>query len=139
MKQALRRLATRVFLGDKFRGRLATVIAGTAASYLLAYIPMAPEIVELVVRLIIELPEGVEFTHKTVTASLAVPVSYAIDAAIQEFLIRQNNKTLRVLREPGEYTGPLDGLVGPVARESIERILEKAYLGDTNPPQTDDQ
>lgn len=122
MKEKLKRLAIHLFLGDKFRGRLSTVVAGAAASYLMAYIPGSPAFVEFLVRLIMDLPDGVEFTHTAVAASLAVPVSYVIDAVIQEFLIRENNKALSALRPV--YEGEIDGFVGPVARHAIEKLLQ---------------
>lgn len=133
MKQKLKRLAIKLFLGDKFRGRISTAVAGAIASWLLSYIPGAPAFVEFVLRLILELPEKVTLTQEAVAAALVLPVSYFFDACIQEFLLRQNNKSLQVIRDNTSYDGPIDGLVGAIARAAIEEKNPTSFKTNDEP------
>lgn len=119
----MKTLLIRIFLKDKFIGAIASAISATASAYLVSLLPGVPEVAHIALRALFDLPAG-EITPAGLTAILT-PIFYSVlSTFVQEYLLRENNKSLKVLESTGEYTGAIDGLVGEVARTAINALSE---------------
>jgi hypothetical protein len=119
----MKKFLLRLFLRDKFLGQIAQAVAAAAASYAMTYIPGAPEIIEVIVRALLQMPDGTELTHAGLAAALAPIVLALINAVVQEIVTRDNNTVLKELKTFGPYDGKIDGWVGPDAKAAVEKLL----------------
>lgn len=119
----MKRILLRLVLRDKFLGQLAAAAASAAAAYGMTLIPGAPGIVSLVVGALLQLPEGTELSQASLAAALTPILLAAINAVVQELVVRDNNSLLADLQDAGVYDGRIDGHVGPVAKAAVDRLI----------------
>lgn len=122
--RGIKRVILRLGLHDKLVGPAAAFTAAFLASHAFSKIEAVPDWVTFYVIKYFNLAPGTVLTEEVVAGILTPLVTIVFLAFIQEFLVRDNNKTLDTLREGG-YDGARDGRVGPVARETIQDLIIK--------------
>lgn len=123
---AFKRIVTNLLVrlyGSPILGNAAAVVTSAGVAYLAAKVPFVFEGIEFLVRLSSEAPTEAKLTPAGVATFLSPLVFGALKAAVQEILFRGNNKALQTLSDYGLYEGRQDGFIGPVARESIHRLI----------------
>jgi hypothetical protein len=121
----MKNLLFRLFLKDKFLGQIAAAVASVAAAYAFTYLPGAPEIEQLLVVSLLQLPDGTELTQAGLTAALTPVILGVINAVVQEVVVRGNNAVLTDLKDAGVYDGKVDGWLGKVAKGAIDSLIKK--------------
>lgn len=121
----MKNLLFRLLLKDKFLGQIAAAVAAVAASYALTYLPGAPEVVQILVVSLLQLPEGTELTQSGLTLALTPLILGLINAVVQEVVVRGNNAVLTDLKDAGVYEGKVDGWLGQIAKGAIDTLIKK--------------
>ncbi len=123
----MKKLLLKFVLRDKFVGQIASAAASAAAAWLVSLIPGAPELVITILRSVLEVPQGTEITAAGVTVMLTPVIYSVLSAVVQEMVSKDANVVLNQLKDAGVYSGPIDGWVGPIASEGVEKLV----LNDT--------
>ncbi len=124
----LKRLVLSLLLKDKLIGQFAATAASFVAGYLVTTLGNLPELLKPFAASLLNLPAGVDFTPENLTAVVVAFLTTLflsiLNAITQRVLANDNNKVLQDLRATGLYAGEIDGWVGPVARQAVNKALD---------------
>ncbi len=113
----------KTFFTEKFVGQAAAAVAAIIASAVISVLPKAPEFVSTILGLVMDLPQGGVISQGGLIVFVTPFIIWAINAVVQQFVAKDNNLALKMLKTDGRYDGPLDSWVGPKALEGISSAL----------------